>query len=150
MTDFDINNLPEFRSWRARFQPPPDERAFLSEHLSVTTALLFSEILVPDFTLVRGCVIVRSHFSPANFEQWWSSQSGESTSIERAINRIHLWDIFEPAGDQDERALEALAERIATSWTLHAQRQFTDREFHTQVSDDYGPTITISSRLRAP
>jgi len=149
LTEFDSHDLPAFRVWREEFQPPPDGNAYLAEHLSVTAATLFAELMSPDLVLVQGCVILGARYTPDNFEQWWSSEEGNVASIERALNHLHLWDIFEPAGAVEERAVEALAVRIARSWKLHAERQFPDRKFVAEVTDEYGPTVVMSSQPRA-
>lgn len=149
MSEFDAEELPAFRAWRSGFQPPPDAYAYMAEHLGVTSAFFFARLLAPDLVLVRGCVIRRDRYSPANFEQWGSSEAGNTESIERALNHLHLWDVFEPEGKVEERALEVLAVRIARSWELHATQAFPDRDFQADVTDEYGPTIVITSRLRS-
>lgn len=145
MTKFDSQDLPDYRDWRARFQPPPDANASLAAHLGVTAATLFAELLAPDLILVRDCVVLSSRYDPANFEQWWASEAGNTAAIERALNHIHLWDIFEPSGEVEESALESLAVRVARSWQLHSERQFPDRKFLAEVTDEYGPTVVMSS-----
>jgi len=148
LTEFDYNDLPAFRGWRSGFQPAPDAFAYLAEHLKVASAFLFARLMAPDLVIERGCVILKDRYNPENFEQWWSSEAGDTAAIERALNHLHLWDIFEPEGEVEERALEALATRIARSWKLHAAQQFPDRSFQTAVTDEYGPTVVMSSELR--
>lgn len=148
MTEFDYNDLPAFREWRSGFQPAPDASAYLAEHLTVTSAFLFARLLAPDLVIERGCVILKDRYSPENFEQWWSSEAGNTTAIERALNHVHLWDIFEPEAEVEELALGALALRIAQSWKLHATHQFPDRSFYAAVTDEYGPTVVMTSELR--
>lgn len=150
MTEFDSDDLPAFREWRSGFQPPPDSLAYLAEHLSVASAFLMAELLAPDLVLERGCVIIKDRYTPENFEQWWSSEAGNTVSIERALNHLHLWDVFEPECEVEERALGSLATRIARSWVLHAAHEFPDREFQAEVIDDYGSTVVMSSRPRSP
>lgn len=148
MTDFDSDDLPAFQEWRSGFQPPPDAHAYLAEHLSVTNASLIAKLFSPDLVLERGCVIFKDRYSPENFEQWWSSELGNTVAIERALNHLHLWDIFEPEGEVEERALVELATQLARSWVLHAAQAFPDRQFQTEVTDEYGPTIVMSSEPR--
>lgn len=147
MTDFDAQALPEFATWRAQYDPPPDETAFLAQHMTVATAVLFAELMAPSFVLVEGCVILASRYSPDNFAQWRSAERGNVGAIESALNHLHLWDVFSPSGDAEQRALKVLAERIAASWALHARQQFPDRQFVAAVTDDYGPTVSIVQRL---
>lgn len=149
MTEFDAEELPAFRTWRSGFQPPPDAYAYMAEHLDVTSAFFFARLLAPDLVLERGCVILKDRYSPENFEQWWSSEAGNTESIERALNHLHLWDVFEPEGQAEELALEVLAVRIARNWERHAAQAFPDRAFQADVTDEYGPTIVMSSRPRS-
>lgn len=139
------DDLREFREWRSSFEPEPDAHAYLSQHLDISSAVLFARLLSPELVLVRGCVILKDSYSPENFEHWWQTEGGDTVRIEAVINHLHLWDLFEPNGDEDERALESLAGFIATSWRRHASGAFPDREFRVEVTDDYGPTIVMTS-----
>ncbi|MBO9521052.1 MAG: hypothetical protein J7518_05895 [Nocardioidaceae bacterium] len=145
MSDFDSAELPSLRSWAARYVPQPDASAYLAHHLSVTNATLFAELLAPDLVLVRGCVLLRSRYVPENFDTWWSHCEGVAASIEASINRLHLWDLFEPSDDVERRALDAIANRLARSWLAHANLAFPDRKFVTAVTDEYGPTVVLHS-----
>lgn len=129
-------------------RPPPDADAYLAEHLSITSATFFAELMAPDLVFVRGCVVLKARYEPANFEEWWVKEEAKPAWIERALNHLHLWDLFEPVGVVEERALERLAARIARSWALHAEHQFPDRTFVTAVTDEYGPTVVMSSEPR--
>jgi hypothetical protein len=39
-----------------------------------------------------------------------------------------------------------MAEVVAASWGLLAQKHFPDRQFVAAVTDDYGPTVVLRSR----
>ncbi len=149
MSELDLNDLPDYRAWRANYDPKPGIDAYLSEHLSVTAAAFLAQLLAPEFKLVRDCVLVSQRFDQANFDEWWERQKGDVPAIESVVNHLHLWDIFEPSGDAENRALDWLASKVARAWELHAAAQFPDREFTAQVTDEYGPTITITSSPRS-
>jgi hypothetical protein len=117
MNEFQAADLPAFQEWSRGFQPHADERAYLGEHLSVTTASLFAELLFPDMVLVRDSVMLASRYQPSNFENWWTSTGGDQSAVERALNRIHL----------------------------QARRTFPDRRFVVEVTDEYGPTVVLST-----
>lgn len=142
----DVNdNLRAFREWRSEFQPEPDAHAYLSQHLDISSAVIFARLLAPELVLVRGCVILKDAYDPENFERWWQTVNGDTVRIEAVLNHLHLWDVFEPDGEEDERALESLANLVARSWDLHASRVRPDRTFRVEVMDDYGPTIVMTS-----
>lgn len=148
MTDFNANDLPDLVEWRSAFDPPPDGTAFLASHLSISSALLFAELMNPTFILVEDCVVLATRYSPENFAEWRMASGGSSSSIERALNHFHLWDMFEPMLELEEQAVERLAQLVASSWLSAAQRQFPERQFEVEVSDEYGPTVTITSRTK--
>ncbi|GAA2445434.1 hypothetical protein [Agromyces soli] len=146
MTEPDeLADLPVFTAWRSQYVPPLDEVSYLATHLEVTSAALFAKLMTPEFVAVRGCVLVKDRFSPERFEEWMTTAHGSTVVVERALNRLYLWDVFETASEAEERALVRLAERMAVSWKLHAMNQFPDREFEAEVTDDYGPTVVLWS-----
>ncbi|MCM3657294.1 hypothetical protein M3147_08525 [Agromyces mediolanus] len=104
--------------------------------------------MTPEFVAVRGCVLVKDRFSPERFEEWMTTAHGSTVVVERALNRLHLWEVFEADSEAEERALVSLAERMAVSWKLHARNQFPDREFEAEVTDDYGATVALWSTSR--
>lgn len=150
MTELDPNDLPAFRAWRTQYEPELNAASYLSEHLTVTTARLFADVIIPELVEVRGCVILKSRYEPENFEEWWSHQGGDKVAVEGIINRLVLWDMFEAADDYEERALRDLATRIASTWRLHAEQCFPGRRFVTTVTDDYGPTVVMTSAPPSP
>lgn len=146
LTRFDPHDLPDFRSWSARFSPPADAHAYLSEHLSITAASLFADLLFPELVIVRDCVLIASHYEPVNFDEWWTRTGGDKRAVERAINHLHLWDLLDPSDEVEERAVQELASCCATAWLWHAEHKFPERSFEVVVTDEYGPTIVMSSQ----
>lgn len=128
-----------------QLRPPPIASAFLEQHLSVASAVLFAELMAPRLVEVEGCVIIAALYEPANLAQWLESEVGDVAAVEQTINRLHLWDTFDPNGEIEERALAHLARLIAVSWELHGQRAFPDRHLIGRVADDYGPTVVLYS-----
>ncbi len=142
----DVNdNLRAFREWSSGFEPAPDAHAYLSQHLDISSAVIFARLLSPELVLERGCVILKDSYDPENFERWWQTVNGDTVRIEAVLNHLHLWDVFDPDGEEDGRALESLASLIATSWRRRASEVFPDRAFRVEVIDDYGPTIVMTS-----
>ncbi len=142
MHSSEYENLPQFSQWSSTF-PTRREEDYISDNLSISTALVFTSIMFPEFKEVRGCIIRGSEYSEKNFEEWWRSTNGEQSSIEQVINHVHLWDIFYPEEDSEYRALETLAGYMEMTWRMSAERSFPDYQFETDVTDDYGPTILI-------
>lgn len=89
MTD-DLDQLPESRAWRRQWEPWLNADAYLSEHLSVTTARLFVDLMMPELIEVGGCAIRTSSYEPANFEGWWSHVAGNVIAIEVVLHGEHV------------------------------------------------------------
>ncbi|MFI2364240.1 hypothetical protein [Promicromonospora sp. NPDC019610] len=146
MSELRATDLPAFQQWSNSFEPPANATAYLSQNLSVTSAVLFADLLFPRMVEVRDCVILEDRYEPANFDQWWESTGGDPVAVERLLNHLHLWDVFEPDGEPEERALEQLAHHVARTWRMHAERQFPNRAFVSEVTDEYGPTVVLTTR----
>ena len=146
MSDIRADELPEFRAWSESFEPPADTSAYIAQNVGITAATVLSELFFPQLTKVRDCVVLASRYEPSNFDEWWESTAGDRVAIERAINHVHLWDLFEASGEAEERALEVLARRVAQAWRCYAEATFADRGFEVTVTDEYGPTVVMNSR----
>lgn len=135
----------EYAEWRNQYVPPSNVTGYLSTHVSPTSALLMTTLMYPPLVLVQGCVLLERSYDPEKFKGWWEHHAGERRLVELSINRLILWDVFDPDSDDDERALELLAERLVPTWRLTVERDFPDRRFDIEISDDYGPTLTLCS-----
>jgi hypothetical protein len=149
MSDFTAADLPEFRRWSEQFTPPMDTHDYVVHNVSVTSAAILSDLFFPRMIFVRGCILLADKYEESNFEEWWSTLGGSTEDVERVINHLHLWDLFEPDGPIEEQALELLAHRLATTWKCEAERQFPDHNVWVTVTDDYGPTMIMHSEPKA-
>ena len=61
------------------------------------------------------------------------------------LNHRHVWDMFTSDDETNYTALEIVAERMAITWKAAAEAQFPDRDFVCEVTDEYGPTVTITT-----
>ena len=72
--------------------------------------------------------------------------------IERTINHVHLWDLFDPGPEGvSEDDVRGLADKIAHTWRCSLQEQFPDRNGDVVVDldeADYGPVLTLFTRQR--
>lgn len=146
-SSFDPKQLLGFREWADGFELPPDEFDYLMNNLGIASGVMFADLIFPTWIEVRGCVLRESQYEQQNFEQWWETTNGTVPAVEAVINHLHLWDLFEPKDDIDYRALEVLAPKVAFGWHCSAKQQFPDRDFEAEVTDDYGPTIEITTKI---
>jgi hypothetical protein len=146
----DPMSLPEARSWSEGFGGRLGVLDFISNKLTIATALALATVLWPEFVEARGCVLWSERYEPDNFQEWWDKLGGNRQAIESTINHLHLWDVFDAGEDPTaEEALEALAGIVAQSWRAALENEFPGRRFEVTVArldEDYGPTITFSSR----
>jgi hypothetical protein len=146
MSDFTAADLPAFQRWSGQFTPPMDTHDYIVHNIDVTTAAILSDLFFPRLILVRDCILLADKYEESNFEEWWTSLEGRTENIERVINHVHLWDLFEPDGPAEEQALDMLAQRMASIWKFEADQQFPDRRIVVTVADDYGPTLILYSQ----
>lgn len=144
-----MSGLTEVADWLQRWQPRPDESAFLSE-VSLAKAVAAGRLIWPEFVEYRGGVFLISRFAEANVDQWWLSLDGELSGIEMMVNHTHLWEIFavptEGFSEEEERALLELASVMQQSWAAALSLAFPNREFEVFMDDgpdEYGPTVTF-------
>lgn len=143
MNRVDAAELPGVAGWQAAFTPPVGEVDYLSEHLNVASALLFSRLLYPELILVEGCVLRADAYQAENLSQWLSDPSRPTSAIEAVLNKLHLWDIFKTTTDVEELALAEIGQTLSHTWLAAARSQFPEDEFRCELTDDYGPTVTL-------
>jgi hypothetical protein len=146
----DPMELPEPAQWRAGFGGTPGLFDFVSTHASLALALAITRVSWPRFTVVRECVVIAERYDPTTFEQWWVRLDGDVGAIERVVNHLHLWDLFDDESDDSrvEQAFREMAQLVAASWRCALESAFPGRKFEVVVSDDpedYGPTVTFGS-----
>ena len=123
---------------------------YIASNADVNLTLAITRFLWPKFIEVRGCVLLPWVHNPEVFEQWWTKLEGEQSIIEKTLNHVHLWDIFEVNEEQsnDDTVLEGLANLIAKLWRSALVDAFPDRKFLVTASNDkndYGPTVMFCS-----
>lgn len=79
-------------TWSTAWEPPLTELDFVTTQVSLTSAALFTKMMFPDLLQIRGCLIVRQHYKPEFFEQWWERSRGDLREVERNVNRVCCTD----------------------------------------------------------
>lgn len=125
-----------------------DLRQYILNNIAVPDVVVLSALLWPDLIERAGAVFVEFLFDEESYGQWLAREDRDARSVEKAINHLHLWDIFDPKSDQEYAALADLAVIIARMWQIRGGSAFPDRDFVVTVSgepEEYGPTITLYS-----
>lgn len=136
-------SMPRFVEWSQSFNPPASAIDYVSQRISVTDTVVLLNLLLPPLIEVDGCVLFKDRYSPTTFEQWSDQLNGATQAIESVINQVNLWDVFDPKDPAEEKALIDIAAMLVTTWPDHARRAFPDRLFDAELTDSYGPGVTL-------
>jgi hypothetical protein len=145
--------LPRFEEWRRGFDGRVSLWDYASRKGGVTLALAFASLFWPQLIEVEDCILLKERYDPDAFRQWRAQLGDQREAIERAVNHVHLWDLFDAASeDVPDEGLDCLAAAMAGTWAAAVAEQFPGRLGEvvvTQDGEDYGPTITLFTRTGA-
>lgn len=145
MGSIDPMGLPEVIRWKEGWDIDLDLQDFVTQRVSIAQAVAVSSLMFPDYIEVQNCIILRDKYDHDNFIEWWDNLNGDAREVEKVINHTHLWELFDPVEEIENQALEMLARQMAICWRVKAESEFPGRRFDAVVTNDYGPTVTISS-----
>jgi hypothetical protein len=144
--------LPRFDRWRKEFGGSPSLWDFAAQQGGITLAVAFASLFWPSLVEVDGCVLLAERYDPAAFREWREKLGERREEIERTVNHVHIWDLFDPEVEEvpDEWITE-LARTIARTWRAALLEKFPGREGEVVLASDeadYGPTLTLFMRRR--
>lgn len=144
------SNLPRFEEWKRSFGGSVSMWDYVAQRGGTTLALAFASLFWPQLVEVEDCVLLAENFRPGTFQHWRERLGSQREAIERAINHVHLWDLFPPASEDVPAAeLDHLADVLGATWRAALAQQFPDRTGEVVVlrnGEEYGPTITLFTR----
>jgi hypothetical protein len=139
--------LPRFETWRESFDGSVGLWDYASREGGLTLALAFASLFFPRRIEVEDCVLLEARYEPVAFHQWREELGEDKDAIERVINHVHLWDLFDPAKEGvADAGLDSLLAVMSTTWEAAYAEQFPSRVGKVIVEQDgesYGPTITL-------
>jgi hypothetical protein len=144
----DFSIFPRIRAWSERVGGW-DLRQYAYNNIDIADVAVIGAVFCPGFIEMDGVVFVDFLFHEESYAHWRTKIGGDNQAIERLLNHLHLWDVFDPKSEEDYSALPELCNKIGNMWNASARNAFPDREFSVELSDDpedYGPTITICSK----
>ena len=147
MKAFDFSSIGDISLWVESIPPPRTAAVYVQQEVSLAAVAAMTDLLCPRFVDVEGAVLLERKWSSKSFQSWQEHFHGDLRAVESMLNHEHLWDLFTSDGDADKAALEIVAERMAITWKAAAEAQFPDRAFVCEVTDEYGPTVTITTAV---
>jgi hypothetical protein len=136
--------LPRFDDWKRSLDGSVGLWDYASQEGGLTLAFAFASLLWPRLIEVEGCILLEQRFDETTFRQWRGQFGDDREAIERTMNHVHLWDLFDPSGEGiSEDAVELLATTYAKAWGAAYRNQFPDLVGRAVVTHDYGPTVTL-------
>lgn len=147
MTSNAPRRLPRFDEWRDGFGGSVGIWDYAAQKGGLTMALAFASLFWPELIDVDGSVFLAERFDASAYAQWRSQLGDRPEAIERTMNHVHLWDLFQPEREEVPAGeLDRLAEIMAETWRVALARQFPERSGQVLLEsgdEDYGPTLTL-------
>ncbi|WP_329219796.1 hypothetical protein OG352_24470 [Streptomyces sp. NBC_01485] len=113
----DPMEYPKIKSWVNEWGGSVDYVDYVKRNGDLALLVAFSRIFWPRFIEVRSCILWDRAYEESNFNLWQESLSGDTQRIEATLNQLRVWQIVESDDmDEDRRALEFIAARIAKAW----------------------------------
>ena len=147
MRAFDFESIDGIDIWTKDSPPPETAAVYVSQEVSLAAVVAITDLLCPRFVDVEGAVLLETSADPTGFQTWKEYFNGDLRAVEAMLNHEHVWDMFTYDDETNEAALEIVAERMAITWKAAAEAQFPDRAFVCEVTDEYGPTVTITTAV---
>ena len=122
--------------------------SFLDARADIELAVAFSKLFWPDFVEADGCIFLAERYDPQLVEQWQQQLRGDRAGIEKVVNHVHLYDLFNnsPGSTPDLLFYQYLGQVLLTCWSAALERAFPGRQFeftYLTEPDEYGPTLSF-------
>jgi len=143
------HDLRKYEEWKSQWMD--SESVSLSNYIGECChpedLLICSQLLIPTFVEVDGCVIIQERYQVDNFLEWKKYFPNSCQKIEKVLNNIIMYDIFLHAGsDVPNVIFEQLCNVIRVSWRLTLKELFPHKSFIVEISNgnqDDGPSVTF-------
>jgi hypothetical protein len=125
----------EIEAWARSFTGNLDYLDWASSRLALPDWLALARLFRPKFIEVSGCVLWDRVYRPENFQLWHEKVNGSPTAIESVLNRVRLWQFIDVDSQEDEEAMNSLAQDIAFFWRASLEDSFPEKEFEVSIID---------------
>lgn len=124
-----LSVMRDFNSLRAEVDWDYSLENYIESRGSAELAVAFSALFWPPLIELNGCVLRADGLSRERFTEWWSRTSGSREQVERALNHLHVSDLFPNEREIPEALLQYLARTLTTTWEARLHQEYPDRSF---------------------
>lgn len=143
------HDLVRYKAWESQWEKPNSIgiNDYISDNCHPEDMLICTQLFIPDFIHVDSCILLYDRYEKDNFHQWKLKFPTDNASVEKVLNRIHLYDLFGSiADDVSDSIFRQLRNIMKLSWTMALKEAFPERSFIVLPFDDYmgnGPSLTF-------
>ena len=139
----------KFKNWKAGWSDPGGLGVmdYISHQIHPEDFIITSELLFPSFREVEEGLYWNERFDEKAFEQWKDRLGNNTMDLEKVVNHLHIYDLFDGSPDDiSEEVFVQAGQILRKSWQLWLDSQFPDRKILVELSVDegeYGPTLYV-------
>jgi len=121
------------------------------ENIHPSDIVHISKLFFPELVFVDDCVFFKEKYNEFNYNQWKIGLKSDSKQIERMMNHIHVYDLYENhKEDIEDTVFLETAKLLKFSWELYFYKTFPDKALIIELSvgeNDYGPTLYLFQEI---
>ena len=142
-----FENVKKFDTWKNQWE---DKKSMtLSQYISFNIhpedLLIIGSLLLPKIIEVDECILLADNFEKDIYKNLCLKL--DSQSVEKEINRVHVYDIFANCTDDvEDTVFERVGKLLQASWLNYFCREFSDKRIIVDYINDnqeYGPVLTM-------
>lgn len=143
------HDLKKYENWKYQWMEPDSITLtnYISECCHPEDFLICTQLLIPTFVVIDGCVIIKERYQTDNFSEWRKHFFGNKKEIEKMLNNIVVYDVFLHTGNDVSNVIfEQICNVMKVSWSLVLNNSFPDKKFIVDIypsTQENGPSITF-------
>lgn len=152
--DLDQTLLPDYSALREEVKGEFSLANYIELRGNHELTAAMAQLFWPDFVVWRGCVLRKDAFHAESFDTWWQHTNGDTTTIERVINLVHVHDLHGDNSILDRDVYQYIGESLAAMWGARVRELFPDRKFvaeYVETAEDgaeAAPTVYLYQATR--
>ncbi|MFT3676818.1 MAG: hypothetical protein QM781_13075 [Chitinophagaceae bacterium] len=138
-----------FEDWKEKWEDSSsiELKDYISFNIHPEDVLILSSLFFPSMIEVDSCIFFKSHYNPDSYLIWKNKFNNDSKAIERMVNHVHIYDVFDHCSDTiSESIFEEVARLLQKSWIYYFRSLYPDKQINVEYVSgdmDYGPTLYV-------